>query len=219
MIKEGTLICFEGIDGSGKSTVSKRLFNLLRGKHKRVVYVEKRSPNISNLHVSNHMLALSEACWNYPNDASILEMGELHWLHLIAAWFQALDNCKIKPLIASGHTVILDNWYYKFLARYSLKPSVDQRLLVDSFRHLTKPSVTFFLDVDPRVAALRKKELKFTEVGNMDGLRGINVENFVRYQDRVRGVLAEMAEKQNWVTISVGHQDEASTARNVLSYL
>jgi thymidylate kinase len=115
---------------------------------------------------------------------------------LLASWFSALDEILVKRQTQEGRTVILDNWYYKFAARYRLKANFPEVLIDQVFGTLSKPDAVFFLSIDPSVAASRKNGIFLpSECGVHDQPHLASRERFVSYQSEVQNQL--LCELQN----------------------
>lgn len=218
MRSQGTLICFEGLDGAGKTTVSHRVADELSRAGTPSLLVEKKDTHFSRESLSQRMSLLRHIIWEY-GDTPIQELGDEHSLYIMASWFSALDRGKIRPLLEQGHTVIVDNWFYKFIARFKLKPDLDFDHVQRCFAHLSRPDCVILLDVDPATAAARKEGYSLAETGNLDGLHGRTAENFVQYQQSVRGVLMELAAKEGWLKLDVQGRSREEVTREVLRVL
>ncbi|HEV7669553.1 MAG TPA: hypothetical protein VGS22_13600 [Thermoanaerobaculia bacterium] len=182
----GTLVCFEGGDAAGKSAVAGAIAKLLQDRGLDLVLIDKKSAEgFEHPALSDRMKDLKRVLWDYPADAPLWEWGDQHWFHLIVSWFSLLDHCKIQPLLKQGKFVVLDNWFYKFAARFLLKPEFEHHFVLSSFRHLTVPKLVVFLDVDPRRTVVRREAFSATEAGRMDGYKMGDSADFISYQERV----------------------------------
>jgi dTMP kinase len=198
-LRKGALVCFEGGDGAGKTTLSLSVVEALR-QHVDLVLVEKKDTDFEGLYLSERMRDLRKVLWDYPQDAPLWEWGDHHWFHLIVSWFSVLDRCKVRPLMERGKIVVVDNWYYKFAARFLLKPEFDPSFVLTSFAHLTVPDLVVFIDVDPRVALTRRQKFSSTESGRMDGYSKGDADDFVSYQDKVLDRMRRFA-NDSWVRL------------------
>ncbi|WP_300730248.1 thymidylate kinase [Pseudomonas sp.] len=180
------LIAFEGTDGAGKSTTARAVYDRVCGFHPRLSFIDKNRPPVTTGYTEFHMARIREILWDYPEDAPLEQLGDRHWLNLIAAWFQATDYAAIRPLMENGTSCITDGWYYKYLARFLLKDSTiaDEALAV--FTTIKKPDAIIFLDVDPIIAAQRKGAFRLSESGAYDGGDEDRLKSFIDYQNRVR---------------------------------
>jgi dTMP kinase len=148
------------------------------------------------------MSLLQHVIWECGDDP-IYELGDEHSLYIMASWFAVLDHCKVRPLLAEGITLVVDNWFYKLISRFKLKSTVDFAHVKRCFEALYRPDCIVFLDVSPTVAAHRKDVFTLAEAGNLDGLSGRTRDNFVRYQASYRDVLREFATANGSITVKV----------------
>lgn len=195
----GRLVTFEGGDGAGKSTLARSLVEGLQRRGIKAVLVDKKSADFGSPHLKERMSCLRKVLWDYPRDAHIGAWGDPHWFHLLVSWYSILDQCRIRPLLAEGSFVVVDNWYYKFAARFMLASGFDRQYILSSFAHLTEPDNIIFLDVPPELAVRRRKEFSATEMGRLDGSAGSS-EDFVSYQKKVLAQLRTLCGRA-WVRI------------------
>lgn len=199
-LRKGALVCFEGGDGAGKTTLSSAVVEELGSHVADLVMVDKKSTDFEGLYLSERMKDLRKVLWDYPQDAPLWEWGDHHWFHLIVSWFSVLDRCKVRPLMERGKVVVIDNWYYKFAARFLLKPEFNPEFVLASFAHLTVPDLVVFVDVDPKVAVTRRQNFSPTESGRMDGHSKGDADDFVSYQGKVLDQMRRFA-NDSWARL------------------
>lgn len=203
-----TFITFEGMDGAGKSSTSVQVAERLAVCGHRVRHIDKKGIGLEDPYLVRHAEAVRTLIWGYPSTAPIGKLGDGHWLHLMASWFHLLDDTVVKPALASGQIVVVDSWIGKFMARFALKSPTRDEQARAAFAGLSVPDLTVFLDVEPVVAAGRKREFTIAECGNIDGLVGANAGNFIAYQSRVRSALSAFAAEWNWSRIDTTHRPQ-----------
>lgn len=218
MAGEGRFYCFEGIDGSGKSSVARGVCARLRALGTDAVLVARKDPGCPEPRLEPRLRLLHELIWGY-GDLPIERLGDHHALYNVASWFAAIDRIKIRPLLAAGQTVVIDNWYYKFLARMALKPQLDPRHAADCFRHLRRPDGVFYLRLPPHVAAARKESFNRGESGSFDGFGPPTKDSFVRYQEQVAAVLERMAAEAGWNAIDTAGLDLPAVIERVVGHV
>jgi dTMP kinase len=212
------LIAFEGIDGSGKTSAARRVAAALVEYGVAAVLIEKKNPCSADPYVASHMTALRRLIWDHEPDDPIHLLGEKHWLYLMASYFACLNNSCIQPYIRTENVVVVDNWHYKFLARFLEKDAALSSEAAWLFEQLQKPDHIFLLDLDPVEAARRKRTFTTCEAGNLAGLQGRNTQNFVAYQMRIRDRLLMLGRELGWTRIEADRSLDTIT-RDIVSSL
>ncbi|ACS84769.1 dTMP kinase [Musicola paradisiaca] len=183
MNNKGFFIAFEGNDGAGKSTVSRDIYDSIVTIYPNTTFLDKNHPVLESGYGMYHMGKIREILWDYDISAPLDELGDSHWLLLLSSWFAALDYGIIKPALNEGKIIISDGWFYKYIARFSLKNDIMRNIANEVFNLSTEPDLTIYLDVTPRVAATRKETLKPSESGMLENDKNLN---FSSYQQLVR---------------------------------
>jgi len=141
------LITFEGIDGAGKSTQIKKLSAHLRNQGDTVLTL--REPGGTEV-AENIRLILLESRHD------ITPVGELL---LFSASRAELVNEVILPALKEGTTVILDRFFDSTTAYQGYGRGIDLPTLSSIIALSTgglKPDITFYLDILPEEALIRK---------------------------------------------------------------
>ena len=199
-------VCFEGIDGSGKSTLARLVTKRLQDVGVDAVLASQKTLDFADPFVRSHMTTLKRMLWDYPTDANISLPGDRHWLHLLSAWYAALDAAVVRPRLESGQWVICDGWVYKYLARFALKPHIGEAFAEQCFAGLTTPDAVYYLDIDPQTSFARRTRFRPTELGAYDDVRGEPEASYIVYQSRVRDVYARYRREANWRRLDAGRQ-------------
>jgi dTMP kinase len=141
----GLFVVLEGIDGSGKTTISKMLVDRLNRLGFKAEYTFE------------------------PTDSEIVEVirgkySEYRDAYIDALTF-ALDRLlhlkrKVIPLLRDGFIVVSDRYMYSSVAYQAASGApIEWVLLVN--KYALKPDVTIYLDVDPETG-LRRRQFKTT---------------------------------------------------------
>ena len=197
--KRGILLSFEGIEGTGKSTQTRRLCNYL--KNKGIKYTVLREPGSS---------VLGEQIRNIL----LYSKGNLSYFAETLLFIVARDQLrrqKIETALEKKDVVILDRYADATLAYQGYGSGVDLKLI----KQLNKlamgpaiPDVTILFDIDPKIGLVRsgrndrfeKRKLAFHKrvrqgylrlaKENPKRIKIINAKEDVAYiQDKVREIL------------------------------
>lgn len=211
--QHGKFIAVEGIDGSGKS----HLVNLL-GQSTLYVpdikfcFLRKDESQASDGSPAEDRLAKMHALtWGYPIQEEVWNYSEEYWLHMICSWYQLYYELKVRPRLEEGHCVIVDGWFFKHAARFSISDRHEIRELAGKyFVDLPVPERVIFLDTPLEIAASRlHKSMKPTESGAFKTKVSSGDSNdFMSYQEKVSvALIHEIAEKSNLTRITSGATD------------
>jgi dTMP kinase len=205
MVNSGLFVAIEGIDGSGKSTLAAQLGPALVGCGTSVEIIGKASRPADSFG-RGQLDGIAQALWHYPREADIALLGDRYWLHLLAAWFTAVERFLVHPALARGQLVVVDGWVGKYIARFALKPAFDFDALAPFFATLVAPDVTLWLDLPPGTAFGRRDDFKPSECGQAEGESDSRQFDFVSYQGLVAQNLGAMARDGGWCRIdAAGH--------------
>ena len=161
MTSQGLFISFEGIDGSGKSTQTKRLAKRLQQDGHEVVLTREPGGSVGAEEIRALVLQGDPDRWS----------AETEILLFTAARRDHLE-CTILPALASGKTVICDRFadstrMYQGLSRGDLRKLVD---CLHTLMIPRNPDITLLIDMDPetglsRAKARSTKEERFEDFG------------------------------------------------------
>ena len=172
----GLFVVLEGIDGSGKTTISKMLVDRLNRLGFKAEYTFE------------------------PTDSEIVEVirgkySEYRDAYIDALTF-ALDRLlhlkrKVIPLLRAGFIVVSDRYMYSSVAYQAASGApIEWVLLVN--KYALKPDVTIYLDVDPETGR-RRRQFKTTRFPEFE------VIDFAR---RVREVYLELVKRGLMISIN-----------------
>ncbi|MER6952561.1 thymidylate kinase [Streptomyces sp. NPDC000618] len=211
----GREITVTGIDGAGKSTLARRLHHALNDAGHEAILVGKHSSEVPmDAELSAYVDRLNALV--YRRDARVAQAcGDHYWLLALASWYALQDQLMIRPALAAGTHVILDNAHHKILARYAVNPAVSTRLAEQVFAHLTQPDLVIFLRAGAREALARKGSFTSLETGHS----GSGDEDFIRYQDTVLNQLREQEQRGGWLSIDVTDMDREAVFKTTATAL
>jgi len=164
-MKKGYLICFTGIDGTGKTTLAKSLEKSIKNSgisckyiwggwrgfesflFKPIASIIRRKRNSGNKPISTYSLE-NNFLFDY-----------IAWLDYSLRIFPSLSLA-----IRMYDLVILDRYVYDVAINFSVDSKKDsKKLLKNFFRIFPEPDVTFLIDVPEEVAYKRKDDISSFE--------------------------------------------------------
>lgn len=195
-------VVFEGIDGSGKTTVSNRVAGELRSRGIEVQHIREGGEFASALVTRMREFAKD------PRNLAMEPMTE--FLLYVARDAQLLAEC-VGPALSDGGLVFADRYLYSYevLGHHGRGLEVERvRPVLDAVSGGLWPDLVVLLDVDPHVARARRKVRKLERKargesgpGSRKGLGGVGM------QHRLRDGYLELAENdpKRWLVIDNAH--------------
>ncbi|WP_091620664.1 dTMP kinase [Amycolatopsis saalfeldensis] len=197
----GKLIVVDGIDGAGKSTLVRTLVEQLADRVP-VLLVDKKSVDALDPVVAARLRAVNKIVYT-PDNGAPTRWGDFHWLYALGAWYHLLEECVIKPGLAAGINIVVDNSHFKIWARFRADGLLGNVAIDSVFETLQPPDTGLLLDLEPAVAHTRRT--RFTPLES--GFTG----KFVDYQSAVRRELRSLCgANDGWHRIEVDNLDSAS---------
>jgi len=139
------LIVFEGIDGAGKTTVSRKIVEILSSKGFKTFYTRE------------------------PSDSPFAQLlndlkTKIDTGPIIDALAMSLDRAfhmmnEVEPRLAEGYVVVMDRYYHSTIA-YQGAMGADIKWIRDINRVFRKPDIAFYLDVSVETAMRRIRDKK-----------------------------------------------------------
>ncbi|QRN99034.1 dTMP kinase [Archangium violaceum] len=185
------LIVFEGIDGSGKTTLSNRVARELRRAGLRVRHVREDGKLASPVSEGLRLFTKN------PRNLALTPMAEL--LLYTARETQLLEEVT-RPALAEYEIVIADRFLYtaEVLARWGRGlPEHEVRPVLDACARGLRPDHVFLIDVDPAIARARRRISKLLAppqgASSRKGLAGVGMQ--ARLRAGYRALAAESPEQ------------------------
>lgn len=137
-------VCFEGIDGAGKSTQARMLYQLLHDAGQPVELVA--DPGTTHIGKAIRQLLLN-------SEEPITEMAQM----LLFSAARAELAAYITEKLAADVTVICDRWLLSTLVYQGEINGIDNELILSIFRGTSRvvPDLCVLLDLDPEAAMTR----------------------------------------------------------------
>jgi dTMP kinase len=178
-MKNTLFIALEGIDGSGKSTQANRLSKRLKTAGQLVhTTCEPTNGPIGKLIRGAFK---GETSFNDKTIAGLFVADRLE--HILN------EEYGMKKMLATGHTVICDRYYFSSYAYQSVFTSLDWVIQANTLSaSLLKPDITIFVDVDPaesmhRIKANRSTTELYETLENLERVRNYYLQSFDRLRD------------------------------------
>ena len=170
---KGTLVCVEGIDGSGKSTQLSLLRDWLKNRGQDVIFTEWNS---SELISQTTKLAKKK---------NLLSPRTFSLLHAVD--FAGRLKQVIAPALKAGFIVLADRYAYTAFAR-DVARGVDPNWVRKVYDFALKPDLALYFDIDPKLSMERicfNRAPKFYEAGMDLKLSNDPYESYMIFQGRV----------------------------------
>ena len=168
-------IVFEGIDGSGKSTQAKMLFEYLQDRDYSCV----------------HLVEPTDGAWG-KKIREILKSGVApepeEQLRLFMLDREDDVDSNIKPALDRGHIIVMDRYYYS-TAAYQGAGGLDEHLIVRQNREsgFPEPDRVYFIDLPPEQALER--------ITQRNGEEGKEIFEKKSFLSRVRSIFLDLADE------------------------
>jgi len=141
-MRRGKLIAFEGIDGSGKTTVSTRAYQAAKSKRAKVVYTFE--PTYSKIGSIVHLVL----------NGDIEASGEFQAL-MFAADRANHFQTEIRPNLEAGRHVLADRYVHSSIA-YQGALLNDEEWVRTINKNVPVPDLAIYIDIDPRTGLRRR---------------------------------------------------------------
>ncbi len=215
-MKNSYLICFTGVDGSGKTTHAKSLQKYLEDKGYTCKYVWGTSRPIFSY--AFLVFARSLGYWKktkknvytdpleYAPSELASKLGRI-WRLFVFADFQIKTLVKTRPFLMLRKIVILDRYFYDLLMDLRVSHTSSEEFVRRISKTLPRPQLTFLLDAPPSLTAQRRgfawhdlktKREAFLQIGQqfqfcvVDSSQDFNVN-----QQRIRDLILARIEKNS----------------------
>ena len=203
MSLQGLFISFEGIDGSGKSTQTKRLAKRLQQDGHEVVLTREPGGSVGAEEIRALVLQGDPERWS----------AETEILLFTAARRDHLE-CVILPALSAGKIVICDRFadstrMYQGISRGNLREIVDR---LHDLMIPRDPDVTLLIDMDPEIGLSRAKARSTKEERFEDF--GLQLQQTMR-----EGFLTLAKEYSDRFRIIDGHGDADQIAEEIYAQI
>lgn len=168
------LISFEGIDGSGKSTLIEKVENSIKNS---LVTREPRGTKLG--------YEILKVISNSMEGEKIINGKRTNLFLFLASHAEHVDSV-INPALKDGKTVLVDRYIDSMFANQCLDKNLEVDKLVFVLKNLVNspmPEVTFILDVDPAIAQERinKRKDETSNYTSFDSMKASHHEKIRKY--------------------------------------
>lgn len=191
MRKKGTLICIEGLDGSGKTTHARRLVRELQRRGFRVTYTTEPSSGEIGKFIRGHILHRKR---RVPSAVEALLFAVDRVDHL---------ERKVKPALQKGKIVVSDRYVYSSLA-YQGATGLDINWIEEINRSAVPPDLAIYISVSPEMSIKRMKRRKKSVMEQL------------QVQRKVQKVYQKLVKKGRLVSVD-GNRSIDEVAKDILT--
>lgn len=141
-------ITFEGIDGSGKSLQIEMLADYLSELGEKILVVREPGTTVIGEHVRNILMDKKNNSMSYKTEALLFMAARAQLMHE-----------KIIPALENNYTVICDRFIDSSVVYQGIGRGLGEKFIKELNKFVTEniePDITFFLDISPQNAWLRK---------------------------------------------------------------
>ena len=173
MIKKYRYIAIEGIDGSGKTTITNLLYNDLSKRYNKLILMKEPYDNDLSKKIKEIISKEHEKNLDYG-----------YLLALLFTADRSIKNIDLKKYLNNDYIVISDRSIYSTFSYQILYEGIDIEWLKCVSKYIIRPDITFILDVDPKIAVERinSRGKNITSYENIEFLRKAR-ENFLKLKE------------------------------------
>ena len=138
-------IVIEGLDASGKNTISQHISKELANHGYKSCFYDKNEYDIEKTSVKNTFDNLHGVIYEQENQADFNVYPRPFWVNIQSAWFNLQYNFGIAPKLEEN-IVICAGWYYKFIAKY-IDKGINEEWIKSTFKFIKEPELIILLDL------------------------------------------------------------------------
>ncbi len=197
---KGVFITFEGIEGAGKSTQAKKLYEYLISKGKNAVLTREPGGTKTGKKIREILLSHSDEIFPPKAELFLYEADRNFHIHNV-----------IKPYLEKGYYVICDRFIDSTLAYQGYARGLDVQL-IKSLNEIAiegiKPDITFLIDIPVEISLKR--------IGNKkDRIESESID----FHKRLRDGFLKIAEEEDRIFVIDGTKDIESIFQEIITIL
>lgn len=211
------LITFEGIDACGKTSTVTQVEKLLNNKGIKTICLNKKAVDkYPTEFLRDYMSKVSSIIWEFNSKDPVAQIPEEAWVFKHALWYTMLNQYIIESLKNEYEVILIDGWYYKFLARHLSNGDYNFDLTFKIFDSVNECDFIYLLDVSPEVCFNRRENFKLSELGEHGQISDQSPrERFIKYQCKVRNNYHKLATNDRWKILEMDNKELAEVSEIV----
>ncbi|MGE6230771.1 dTMP kinase [Paenibacillus chitinolyticus] len=151
---QGRLFVFDGVDGSGKTTMIDMLSRKLQDQKKTVLVTMQPTQEMRQFRIFKTFVY-------QPENRNLVDYRALQ-MYMLADRIQHFKEI-IEPALLSGTDVICDRYIYTMLATMVARGNVPESWMLELLSSIRLPHASFLMDVDLETSIERIKQRKTFE--------------------------------------------------------
>ncbi len=198
-MNKGKFIVVESINSSIRKYVSSLIY---KENPQNYLYIKKREIVCNDAAIAEIQKKLSELMWPH-NDSEIgKKLPFQYWLHLQVCWYSLRTKFDVNPILSENISVIVDSWYYSFLAK-SLIGGINKDYLIETFKHISMADQVVLILVKDFEQLWKDNvvEIKPSKFGVHQGYVDESKETFLKYHMNLQNELLKIADEYHWLII------------------
>jgi len=213
--RKGYFVALEGIDGSGKTTLSQEVANRLR--YHNASYCSKKEIARNNPYVEKCMLDIAAIMWPKENIPTDHLLPPQYWLHMQACWYTLLSEFVVSPKLEEDGALIADGWYYKIMVKL-LRRGFERNYLDEVFSHIIQPDMVILLE--PTLEDIwNRREFRWHEMGSHHDYAELGKSSFIDHQSKILNYFKALAQEMNWIVMPLDASASIEHNAEIIQFL
>lgn len=155
------------------------------------------------------------------NDIDIGHLLPLqYWISVQAIWYTLKSKYIEEHELNRNISILLDGWYYKFLAKCKVDKTLDIRNVEYYFEHIIKPDIVILTIIDDFEKYWElQTNLKPSKLGVHQGFSSRDKVAFMQYQFTIQENLVKYGKKNNWIILHSNELEKVNDSEYVINIL
>ena len=198
-MNKGKFIVVESINSSIRKHVAS---SICKENPKNYLFIKKREIVCNDVAIAEIQKKLAELMWPHNDNEIGKELPFQYWLHLQVCWYSLRTKFDVNPILSENISVIVDSWYYSFLAK-SLIGGMNKDYLIETFKHISMADQVILILVTDFEQLWKDNvvEIKPSKFGVHQGYVDESKETFLKYHMDLQNQLLKIADEYHWLII------------------